>query len=146
MSKRKTFFHWYGLILVYGVSLLLCLFAIAGCKGIQGGAIGGGVGAATGTPQGIGVGAAAGFFVGLWNDITDVVVGWWHNLFGPSVVTEQGPSVRHEIWQWIILLAVVIAILKFVYHYAFDADFRGHVHGFFKPKLPKRKRDATPTA
>lgn len=116
--------------LIYALAALLWMI---GCKGLQGGAIGAGVGAATGTPQGALTGGAAGFVVGLWNDITDWAVNFWHGLFGGPVVNPPAPS--NAIWLWLIVLALIGFGLKMFFH----ADFRAHVIGFFKT-LPRIRK------
>lgn len=123
-------------------AVALTLLACAGCKGIQGGAIGAGAGyGVSGTPQGAAVGAFAGFIVGLWNDLTTAVSNWWHGLWGDGgTPVEQSGSIRSEIWQWILLAVVLAGIIKFIWHLVVDEEFRDKVIAFFKPKVPQRRR------
>jgi hypothetical protein len=127
-------------ITVWTAILLLALL-INGCKGVQGGVIGGATGALTGTPQGIGVGAAAGFVVGLWNDITTAVAGWWSNLWGTGQVPP--PSNSGRIWSWLLLLVLFGFLVKLCYHFVWDAEFRNHLWQFIRTSIhprPKGKR------
>jgi len=123
------------------VTILLLAMTIQGCKGIQGAAIGGGTGAAVtgGSPQGAAVGAGAGFVVGLWEDITTAISGWWHGMFG-GVQSVPPPSAGNPLVLWIVFFFVLGAAAKLY----FDDEFRQHVVGFFKTavKFPKRKSNA----
>lgn len=141
MTKRAV--EKYGVFLVYGLAAALCLYAITGCKGIQGAAIGGGTGAAAtgGSPQGTLTGAAAGFVVGLWEDITTAISGWWHGIWGSGAAVPP-PSPTNPLVLWVIFFLVLGAAAKLY----FDDEFRQHFVGFFKSavKLPKRKPHASP--
>jgi hypothetical protein len=138
---KRTALKVYGVFVVYGIAAALCVYAMVGCKGIQGAAIGGGTGAAVtgGSPQGTLTGAGAGFVVGLWEDITTAISGMWHGLFGGGQSVPP-PSPSNPLVLWLVFFFVLGAAAKLY----FDDEFRQHVVGFFKTavKLPKRKTNA----
>lgn len=86
-----------------------------------------------------------GVFVGVFSGAVfvkfyDAISEWWRGLWDHSEVVQGSGSIRSEIWQWLILAVVVAGVVKFVWHYAVDEDFRDKINGVFKPKIPKRRK------